>query len=148
MAIYNPNYLGEGRDDLGYFVLSYNFKHDVRDSKVYPLEGFAIRLRAEQMGLGIIADYPYPNFRLTGLLMFHQKLSNRIYFTNASKIRYSSEKLMPYALGRGLGYNEFLSGYESYVMDGSDYFISKYLSETTAYKTQNSKYPFYKNGAI
>jgi hypothetical protein len=76
--------------------------------------------------MGIIGDYPYPNLRVTGNLMFHQKLANRIYFYNTTKARYSSEKFMPHALSRGLGYNEFLSGYESYVMDGSDYVISKY----------------------
>ncbi len=144
VAIYNPNYLGEARNNLGYFVLTYNFIHDVRDSKIYPLDGFAIRLRAEQMGLGIIPDFPYRNFRLTGLLMFHQELANRIYFTNATKVRYSSEKIMPYSLGRALGYNEFMSGYESYVMDGSDYFISKYLLKLQLVKPRIQNIPFIK----
>lgn len=144
VAIYNPNYLGEARNDLGYFVCSYNFSHDVRDSKIYPLEGFAFRVRAEQMGLGIVSDFPYRNFRLTGLLMFHQKLANRMYFTNATKIRYSSEKIMPYSLGRALGYNEFMSGYESYVMDGSDYFISKYLLKFQLVKPRIQNIPFIK----
>jgi len=144
VAIYNPNYLGEARNNLGYFVLTYNFIHDVRDSKIYPLDGFAIRLRAEQMGLGIIPDFPYRNFRLTGLLMFHQELASRIYFTNATKVRYSSEKIMPYSLGRALGYNEFMSGYESYVMDGSDYFISKYLLKLQLVKPRIQNIPFIK----
>ena len=126
VAIVNPNFMGEGRSHLQFFSASYNFNHDVRDSKIYPLEGFAVKLRAEQLGLGFIPNFPYPNFRLTGILMFHQKLANRIYFYNTTKARYSSEKTMPYALNRGLGYHEFLSGYESYVIDGSDYFISKY----------------------
>ncbi len=126
VAIVNTNFLGEGRSQLQFFAVSYIFTHDVRDSKVYPLEGFAVKIRAEQLGIGIISEYPYVNFRVTGNLMFHQKLDNRIYFYNTSKFRYSSEKFMPYALNKGLGYNEFLSGYESYVIDGSDYVISKY----------------------
>ncbi len=126
VAYVNPNFLGDGRFRLQYFSASYNFNYDDRDSKVYPLEGFAVRLRAEQLGVGIMPDYPYANFRLTGILMFHQKLANRVFFFNTTKARYSSEKFMPYALNKGLGYNEFLSGYEAYVIDGSDYFISKY----------------------
>lgn len=126
VAIVNPNFLGQGLNTLNFFLLSYEFKHDVRDSKVYPLEGFLVKLKAEQLGLGIIPDYPYPTFRITGNLMFHQKLASRIYFYNTTKGRYSSEKFMPYVLNRALGYNEFLSGYEYYVMDGSDYVISKY----------------------
>ena len=126
VAIINPNFMGEDRTRLQFFTASYSFNHDVRDSKVYPLEGFQVKISAEQLGLGIISDYPYPNFRVTGNMMFYQKLANRIYFYNVTKARYSSEKLMPYAMNRGLGYQEFLSGYEAYVIDGSDYLISKY----------------------
>lgn len=126
VAIVNPNYLGEGKTNLDFFTLTYNFIHDVRDSKVYPLEGFKVDIRVEQLGLGIIPDYPYPSFRLTGVFIFHQKLAQRIYFYNSTKAKYSSEKVLPHALNMGLGYNEFLSGYEPYVIDGSDYFITKY----------------------
>ncbi|MEN8226990.1 MAG: BamA/TamA family outer membrane protein [Bacteroidota bacterium] len=142
VAIYNPNFLGEGRTQLQFFALSYIFNHDVRDSKVYPLEGFAVKIRADQLGMGIIPDYPYATLRITGNLMFHQKLANRIYFYNTTKGRYSSEKFMPYALNRGLGYNEFLSGYESYVMDGSDYVISKYNLKFQVIKPTTQSIPF------
>lgn len=126
VAVYNPNFLGEGSTDLRFFSLIYEFSHDVRDSRVYPLEGFAVKARGERLGLGILPQFSYPSTRLTGILMFHQELANRIYFYNVTKARWSSEKLLPYTLNRGLGYNEFLSGYEPYVIDGSDYFITKY----------------------
>lgn len=142
VAIVNSNFLGEGRTSLDYFVLAYNFNHDARDSKIYPLEGFAVRVRAEQLGLGIIPDYPYPVFRLTGVFFFHQKLANRVYFYNTTKAKYSSEKVMPYTLNRGLGYNEFLSGYESYVIDGSDYFITKYNLKFQLIKPTTQTIPF------
>jgi outer membrane protein assembly factor BamA len=144
VAILNENYLGEGRTKLNFFMLSYHFYHDVRDSKVYPLEGFAVRLRAEQLGLGIIPDFPYPTIRLTGVFLFHQELANRLYFYNATKARYSMEKVMPYTLNRGLGYREFLSGYESYVMDGSDYFITKYNLKVQVIKPTTQTIPFIK----
>ncbi|RPI41723.1 MAG: hypothetical protein EHM46_06060 [Bacteroidetes bacterium] len=122
----NPNFLGENRSRLGFFSFSYYFNHDMRDSRIYPLEGFAVKLRAEKLGLGIIPGNNYNNLLVTGVFLFHQQLANRIYFYNATKARYSFEKLIPYAFNRGLGYNEFLSGYEPYVIDGSDYFITKY----------------------
>ncbi len=126
VAITNPNYLGGGRPRLRFFSAIYEFSHDVRDSRVYPLEGFAVKLRGERLGLGIIPEFAYPSTRVTGILMFHQQVASRIYFYNVSKARWSSEKLLPYSLNRGLGYNEFLSGFEPYVIDGSDYFITKY----------------------
>ena len=142
VAIINPNYLGGERTNLGFFMMTYNFVHDVRDSQIYPLEGFAVRIRAEKMGLGIIPDYPYNNLRFTGVILYHQELARRIYFTSATKARYSLEKMMPYALGRGLGYNEFLSGYEDYVIDGTDYFITKYILKFQLVKPRTQTIPF------
>ena len=142
VAIVNPNYLGGGNTRLNYFFFSYEFNYDIRDSKVYPLEGFRVNIRAQQVGLGLIPDYEYPTFRLTGVLMFHQKVANRVYFYNTTKGRFSSEKIMPYILNRALGYNENLSGYEPYVMDGSDYFISKYNMKFQIIKPTTYTIPF------
>jgi len=142
VAIVNPNYLGGGNDRLNYFVLAYNFNYDIRDSKIYPLEGFNVKIRAEQIGLGLIEDYAYPTFRLTGVLMYHLKLANRLYFNNASKFRYSTEKNMPHLLNQGLGYREYLSGYEAYVIDGSDYVISKYYLKLEVIKPNSFTIPF------
>ncbi len=142
VAIVNPNYLGGDNTRLNYFFFSYEFNYDIRDSKVYPLEGFRVNIRAQQVGLGLIPDYEYPTFRLTGVLMFHQKVANRVYFYNTTKGRFSSEKTMPYILNRALGYNENLSGYEPYVMDGSDYFISKYNMKFQIIKPTTYTIPF------
>jgi outer membrane protein assembly factor BamA len=126
VALINPNYLGDGRTALSYFTLQYEFRHDVRDSKIYPLEGFAVKIKAEKLGLGIIQDFPYSSFRFTGVLMYHQELTRRIYFYNTSKARVSSLKILPHIMNEGLGYYEWLSAYEPYVIDGSDFVISKY----------------------
>jgi outer membrane protein assembly factor BamA len=126
VAVLNTNYLGGGRTHLNYFTLTYVFSHDVRDSKVYPLEGLAVKFSLQQMGLGIIREFPYPTFSLIGVFMYHHQLASRLYFYNATKARYTQEKYLPYALNKALGYHEFMSGYESYVIDGSDYFITKY----------------------
>ncbi|MEZ5070069.1 MAG: BamA/TamA family outer membrane protein [Bacteroidales bacterium] len=142
VAIVNPNYLGEDKTQLGYFTVSYNFQYDARDSRIYPLEGVAVRLRAEQVGLGIEKDFPYPGIRLTGVFMLHQELARRIYFYNATKAQYSSVKILPYIMNKGLGYNEFLSGYEPYVIDGSDYFITKYSLKLLVVKPKVHKIPF------
>ena len=71
VPVVNPNYLGDERTTLGFFMLSYEFRHDVRNSKIYPLEGFAVKIMAEKLGLGIIPEFPYPTVRLTGVLMYH-----------------------------------------------------------------------------
>lgn len=142
VAIVNTNYLGSGDARRNYFMFTYQFNYDIRDSKVYPLEGFNVKIRAEQIGLGIIPKFDYQTFRLTGILMFHQKLANRLYFYNATKARYSSEKIMPHFLNKALGYHEYLSGYEPYVIDGSDYVISKYNLKIQLVKPSTYIVPF------
>ena len=57
-----PNYLGEGDTRQNILSLTYNFDYDIRDSKVYPLEGFRVKIKAEQIGLGLISDFAYPTF--------------------------------------------------------------------------------------
>lgn len=142
VAIVNPNFLGDGRTRTNYFLLSYLFNYDVRDSKVYPLEGLNIKLRAEQIGLGLIKDFNTPAFRFTGILIYHQKIANRFYFYNATKARYSSEKILPHFLSEALGYEANLSGYEPYVIDGSDYVITKYNMKFQVVKPSSYTIPF------
>lgn len=150
VAIVNPNYLGGGDTRLNYFALSYAFTYDIRDSKVYPLEGFKVDVKVQQLGLGFIPDFDYPTFRIIAQLLFHQKLANRLYFYNTTKGRISSESRasseidMPYILNRALGYNENLSGYEPYVMDGADYFITKYNLKIQVIKPTTYTVPFIK----
>jgi len=140
----NPNYLGGGMTNTNYFTLSYQFRYDLRDSKVYPLEGFFVKLSAEQVGLGLIPSFPYSFATLKGVLMYHQKLANRLYFYNTYKGKLSTEKRLPHILNKGLGYNEWLSAYEPYVMDGSDYFISKFSLKLQLIKPKVSTIPFIK----
>jgi hypothetical protein len=144
VQVVNSNYLGGDFTTLNYFQLAYEFRHDVRDSKVYPLEGFAVKLGLQKLGLGIIPDFQYPSFRIYGVLMFHQQLARRFYFYNTTKARFSSEKILPHILNQGLGYSEWLSGYEPYVMDGSDYFISKYNLKFVVIKPTSKTLPLIK----
>jgi len=142
VAIVNSNYLGNGATKQQFFILTYQFNHDVRDSKVYPLEGYNVKFRAEQLGLGLIPAYEFPTFRITGILMYHQKIMNRLYFYNATKARFSTEKVLPYFLNKGLGYNENLRGYEPYVIDGSDYVLSLYNLKVQVIKPNSYTIPF------
>ena len=142
VAIINSNYLGDGSTKRNYFMLTYQFDYDIRDSRVYPLEGFNVKIKAEQIGLGLIPEFDSQTFRLTGVLMFHQKIANRLYFYNVTKGRYSSEKIMPHFLNKALGYHEYLSGYEPYVIDGSDYVISKYNLKIQLVKPNTYTIPF------
>jgi outer membrane protein assembly factor BamA len=142
VAISNPSYLGNGATRQNYFMLTYQFDYDIRDSKVYPLEGFHFQVKAEQLGLGLIKDFDYLSFRFTGILAFHQKIVNRLYFYNATKARYTSEKVLPHFLNQALGYRENLRGYDPYVIDGSDYVLSLYNFKIEVLRPNTFTIPF------
>ncbi len=144
VALVNPNYLGGGMTNTNYFVLAYEFRYDLRDSKVYPLEGFFVKLSGRQTGLGIIPSFPYSFTSVTGVLMYHQKLANRLYFYNTYKGKISSEKRLPHIFNKGLGYNEWLSAYEPYVVDGSDFFIAKYNLKLQLVRPTTKTIPYLK----
>ena len=144
IAEVNPNYLGSGMTSTDFFTLLYEFNYDFRDSKVYPLEGFLVKLTAKQTGLGLAPSFPYSFLSVTGVLMYHQKLAKRFYFYNTYKGRITTEKRLPHILNQGLGYAEWLSAYEPYVIDGSDFFITKFNLKVQVVKPRSNNIPLIK----
>lgn len=144
VAEINPNYLGGGMTSTNYFTLLYEFSYDFRDSKVYPLEGFFVKLTAKQTGLGFVPSFPYSFMGITGVFMYHQKLANRIYFYNTYKGTIHTEKKLPHIFNQGLGYSEWLSAYEPYVINGSDFFITKFNLKVQIVKPRSSTIPLIK----
>lgn len=142
VAIYNPEYLGGGATRNQHFDLKYRWTYDRRDSKAYPLEGLKLGAEVNQHGLGIMKGFDYASTQLAGVLMFHSRLGGPFYFYNASKGRFSTRKNMPHYLNRALGYWEYLSAYEPYVIDGSDYVISKYGIKFEALKPSTFTLPY------
>ncbi len=144
VAEVNPNYLGGGATSTNFYSILYEFDYDFRDSKVYPLEGFLVKLTAKQTGMGIVPSFPYSFTSLTGVLMYHQKLARRFYFYNTYKGRITTEKRLPHILNQALGYDEWLSAYEPYVLDGSDFFITKFNLKVQLVKPRSSTVPLIK----
>jgi len=140
----NPDFIGDSATSTRYFTFDYRFMHDLRDSKVYPLEGYAFKFEAQQYGLGIFNDFKYPHLKLTGTFFFHQRLNHRFYFANATKAEFSTRKDLPYIFKKGLGYAENLSGYEYYVINGSDYFLTKYFLKFELIPPTQKTIPFLK----
>lgn len=125
VAILNPNFFGEGFNRYRHFRIDYVFTYDIRDSKIYPLEGEALKFKAQRIGLGIVPDYPYTNWDAEGVFFFHRKVSNRFYIANVSKGKISSNKDVPLVQSKALGYVENMTGYDDFVIDGTDYVVNK-----------------------
>ncbi|WP_439181636.1 POTRA domain-containing protein [Carboxylicivirga taeanensis] len=120
----NPAYLTEGDNKLQFLQLTYEFEHDKRDSKVYPLKGTRVKFEAVQSGFGLWQD-GLKNLKLGGYLDKHFRLNNRLNWASMLHGELNSSNALPYVLNAGSGYDSFLNGYELYVIDGTRQFTAK-----------------------
>lgn len=121
---YNANFFN-GKTVQRYFEASYFFTRERRDSRFYPLEGNVMRAEIQKVGLGIFDDI---NKLSTSYVYAHYfPISTRINFeTRIKGQREWTRNNHPYYGLEALGYGEdFVRGYEFYVVDGTDYLISK-----------------------
>lgn len=122
----NPYYAGFNKHGQRYFNLRYEFTRDTRDSRIYPKTGFLFVAGINKKGLGILPD-EFNAFDLYTQLNTYWKLHKRIYI--ASGVWYSSERTDKYVFASqtGLGYLQFVRGYEYYVANGNNTLLFKSL---------------------
>ena len=133
-----PTYTFNGKNNLAYFSLNYFFAADHRDYKPYPLKGWIYTLDATQTGLGLLSDENFSFFKLESGARFYNHFGGRWYGGYSIKGKWSSTAQQPYYVQRGLGYSDYIRGYEYYVLDGHNY---------TQFKT-NLKYQLIKPNVI
>jgi outer membrane protein assembly factor BamA len=124
----NPYYLGFKRHSLYYFNLKYEFSRDTRDSKIYPKTGYLVSASVNKRGLGILRD-EYNAVDLSFQFYKYWKLKKRFYL--ASGIWYVSNLTDSYAFysQTGLGYLQFVRGYEYYAINGNNAILFKCLAK-------------------
>ncbi len=117
-------YQGAQTTGVDWFTLAYQIEYDNRDYKIYPLDGYYIRLSLLRRGLGLIGDFDYGKTYATITGSQHHEIVNRLYFENALKLRLTRDEELPYIYRQGLGYDTYLRGFELYLIDGNSYLIS------------------------
>ena len=135
----NPDYFLDGRKKQQYTSLSYNLTYDNRDIKPYPENGSYSFVEIQKDGLGIFDDRN--SLRLTAEV--------RKYFSHTKKWSTSFSlkgrtelirKKHSYYNSRALGYLEdFVRGYQYYVVDGQDYL---YFKSSLRYKIMDREIQF------
>lgn len=121
----NPSYFLNGSKDIQYFAFRYNYVHDRRIFNLYPEGGFLIALSVVKEGLGVFGDFN--NLSISGGIEKYYKLSKNWIW--AGRIKAKTNLLrnqIPFANNQGLGYgNDVVRGYELYVVDGTDFVLTK-----------------------
>jgi len=140
-----PTYTFNQKNNLEYFSLNYFFAADHRDYKPYPLKGWIATLDATQTGLGILKDENFSFFKLETGLRFYNQFKGRWYGAYGIKGKWSSSTQQPYYVQKGLGYSDYLRGYEYYVIDGHNYATFKTNLKYQLIKPNTIDFNYFKN---
>ena len=122
IAILNPNYLGNSNTTADLFNVSYLLEHEKRDYSIYPLHGYALNFAVKKY-FSSSADVHH--FTFTTKAEKHTEPLKRFYIGSSFKAKYSTEGEQPYFIQKALGYQDYVRGYEYYVVDGQSYCLSK-----------------------
>ncbi len=120
-----PDFLSENKAKNVFFQFAYTYIVDNRDNSSFPLTGNRFKVSMVKRGLGINKKYPvnllyfYTNFR-----QFY-KINKRLYAAHSLSIKKSLQTKTPYYYKRGLGYADYLRGFEYYVVEAEDLIIMK-----------------------
>lgn len=142
---YNPDYFMNQQTQMEYLGVSYFFRRDLRDFKVYPLKGSILEFDITKTGLGLLQN---EKLDITSLYVAYRKywqLFNRVYFAGGLRGKVSSTGFQPYSVQRALGYRDYVRAYEYYVIDGQSFGLVKTSLKYELIKPQVRKLPWIKN---
>ncbi len=124
VATMNKDFFLEGRVFQRFFELNYSFEEDHRDVRYYPLSGRHFELELNQKGLGIFNDLSMTS--ITASLGLYKPLGQKVYAASQLKSKISFPRKQPYYNQLAFGYRQdFVRGYELYVIDGQHYSLFK-----------------------
>lgn len=141
----NPNYSFDGENSNEYLSLLYRFIYDRRDSKVYPLTGDYFEGTFSKGGFGIFKTGDIATLLFSGSYSKFWKLSKSFYLGTYWSGKFSAVRDQPYYYQQGLGYgNNFVRGYELYVIDGQSYALAKNTIKFNLLPTKTVKVKYLK----
>lgn len=121
----NCNYFGNKQHYANYLSVQYRFKRDLRDSKIFPLRGSYFECLVAKDGLNLLKNENVDNFTVDAVVKNYWSPIKRTFVGTALRVRYKLMNTGGYYFNRALGYNDFVRGYEYYVVDGQTYAMFK-----------------------
>ncbi|MBK9422168.1 MAG: hypothetical protein IPN44_14140 [Flavobacteriales bacterium] len=123
VALAAPDFFGAGAGSISYPALGYTLTLDLRDSRTFTLSGLYADLLVDRYGLGGAGpDVTTVRASVQRSWKAGQRWS---YGANLSG-KASLGGGIPYYVQEGLGYDDYVRGYEYYVIDGQHYGLAKF----------------------
>lgn len=121
----NPHYLSNKESRIvKYFDLSFMAKFDKRDSRNYPLKGHYIDFQFYQNGLAL-----FENGLSVSSIKFNARhfiqLANRWHFSYGGYSNIFFQDEVPFLFQGGLGFQQYVRGYEPFVIMGKQNYLAK-----------------------
>ncbi|MBK6480482.1 MAG: BamA/TamA family outer membrane protein [Saprospiraceae bacterium] len=144
--VLNPNFFLPNQNKQQFIAVRYEFKYDDRDLKYYPSKGRAAEIVILKEGLGNNSDVN----SLTASFQIDQYIPWNTRHNAGFLIKAKGSIIrdqIPYYNSRALGYGEnYLKGYEYYVVDGMDFIFLKFRERFIFYDRTFSLLPEKKLG--
>ena len=118
----NSNYLRSNNTKGSYSKISYEYTNENRDYIEYPLGGNYFQISTSKYIAGLS---PVKNFEILGHIEKHGEICKNLFVGSSFKGKWSSSSYQPYFMQVALGFDDYVRGYEYYVVDGQDYWLSK-----------------------
>jgi hypothetical protein len=141
ITIMNPTYLNNNKASGNYTKFSYLFTDENRDYIEYPLNGYLFEIEAIKHLKG---TSPVKHLEIVGKAEKHIKLKNRFFLGSSFKSKWSSDGYQPYFAQSGFGFDDYVRGYEYYVIDGQDFWLSKTVLKYALIQKTNFEIPYVK----
>ena len=141
ITIMNPTYLNNNKVSGNYTKFSYLFTDENRDYIEYPLNGYLFEIEAIKHLKG---TSPVKHLEIVGKAEKHIKLKNRFFLGSSFKSKWSSDGYQPYFAQSGFGFDDYVRGYEYYVIDGQDFWLSKTVLKYALIQKTNFEIPYVK----
>lgn len=121
----NPNYTVSSQSAINYLFLKYIFINDNRNSRIFPTDGYYLKLTALKSGLYLFPESEINSFYLKNEISKYTKLSERVSLGNHLTLKYKTDNKQPFFLNTALGYLSNIRGYEYYVINGTSLALTK-----------------------
>lgn len=120
----NPKFLSDPNGTDRFLTLSYAYTLNHRNIRAYPTKGYYLQLGATKEGLGVFGSTN--RFLTDATLQGYLDIGKGIYLSQHLSGRMAWPKDRAFYFDQALGDNQdFARGYEFYVLDGPDYFLSR-----------------------
>lgn len=129
-----------------FFSPYFQYKHDQRDYKHYPLKGYLIEFQAKYYTFSMISESAKDITEINVKASYFKPIAKRWFYNTGVTLNGVIGKNTPYFLQNGMGYGRnFIRGYEYYVINGQYFGILKNNFKFSLIPPKTYKFGFLKS---